>query len=103
MKKMIHVRSQAKDSVVVNRYDIVLLKWVDAHQDPFWRDVNGLSMRHAFVNSIGFFLGEDDESWVLAPNHIWSQDMVDTMCIPKGMIQSVEVLRRADNATQAGS
>jgi hypothetical protein len=43
------------------------------------------------------FVGEDDLHWVICLNHDWvNNHMSDIISIPKGMIEYVEVLSKAE-------
>jgi hypothetical protein len=85
-----------KKKIIVNRFDTVLIKWLDACSSQGWKDLKDLTAPAYFVNTIGMFLGEDENSWTVCLNHAYADDTVSgTMSIPKGMIVYVEVIKRA--------
>lgn len=82
--------------IKVNKWDTILIKWLDAASSPSWRDHEGLGLTKFNVNTVGMFLGEDDDHWAVCMNHgTDSGRIADTMQIPKGMITHVEILKRA--------
>lgn len=82
--------------VIVDKFDVVLIKWIDAVSCPGWKDIEEWSIHPYYVNSVGMFLGEDEKHWTLCLNYAWFNDQVsDTVSIPKRMITHVEVLKRA--------
>lgn len=81
--------------MVVNKFDIIIIRWLDAVTNPTWREVDTIPAPYFPVNTVGFFIGESEDYWVVACNHAWMHGDVDTTSIPKKMITDVEVIRRA--------
>lgn len=82
--------------IIVNKWDTVLVKWIDACSYSKWTESKDFGIYPANINTIGMFLGEDKEHWVVCLNHDWGMGHVsDMIAIPKGMIRYVEVLKRA--------
>ena len=83
--------------IIVNKWDIILVKWIDAASNSNWRAGEDLELVPYRVNTAGMFIGEDDLHWLICLNHGWtSGNMADTIQIPKGMIEHVEILKRAE-------
>lgn len=81
--------------IIVNKFDIILIRWEDACSNSMWRDEDTFEPPWYPVTTVGFFLGASEDYWVVATNHAWRHGQVDTMSVPVGMIKDVEVLRRA--------
>lgn len=82
--------------IIVNKWDTVLIKWIDAASTSQWTMVDDFGRHPAHINTIGMFVGEDDTHWVVCLNHDWvNNNMSDIISIPKGMISYVQVLERA--------
>ena len=82
--------------VIVNKWDIVLIDWIDAVSQHGWKLTDGLAIPPYKVVTVGMFVGEDDIYWTVCTNDGWSSNQVsDTMSIPKGMITHVEIIKRA--------
>jgi hypothetical protein len=85
-----------KKSIIVNKWDTVLIKWIDAVGSSGWKDAETYITEKYEVDTIGMFVGENDIYWVICSNHGYTNsDISNITSIPKGMITHVEVLKRA--------
>jgi len=71
--------------------DIILIKWIDAEDNPHWMGTEEAKQRpNVDCNSVGMFLKEDDE--LLWYSTSVSGNERDRHVIPKGCIKSVKVI-----------
>lgn len=96
MKRHSKSRNMKTKRIIVNKWDTVLVKWIDACSYSRWTNAQDFGVHPANINTVGMFLGEDDEHWIVVLNHDWAANHIsDMIAIPKGMIRHVEVLERA--------
>jgi len=73
--------------------DIILIKWIDAEDDPHWMETEKAKQRPDIdCISLGIFLKEDKE--LLWFSTSVSKGTRDRHVIPKGCIKSVELVHR---------
>lgn len=76
-------------------YPIVSISWMDAMSYDKWDnhthhiDCDGLP-----VTTVGFLLRKDKYAVVVAANLASNGDLGLSMCIPRGMVKKIKVLKR---------
>lgn len=81
------------------RYDLVVVKWHDAHSDSAWSSPPTDVLKPCIATTVGFVIRDNpDEDYLVADSYIVNGDYSDTISnltqIPRGMIQSITTLKK---------
>jgi len=78
------------------KYDILLVKWDDAAGAGGWNKNEERLLEPHWVHTTGMFLGQTNDRLLVCMNHAYEENNHgDFMSVPKGMIASIKVLKRA--------
>jgi len=81
-------------------YPLVEIVWDDASSDAGWQEVENIKFEPQIVTSVGFLIAESKKYVILG--HTYSGDAyIGWFQIPKGMIITRKVLKRAKRETRA--
>lgn len=76
------------------QYPLVEITWDDASSDAGWQEAREVKFEPQVVISVGFLISEN-KKYVIIGHTYSGEDFVGWMQIPKGMIISKKVLKRA--------
>jgi hypothetical protein len=80
------------------QYPLVEITWDDASSDAGWQEIKSIKFEPQVVISIGFLFAEN-RKYVIIGHTYSGDDFVGWLQIPKGMIISRKVLKRAKRGT----
>jgi hypothetical protein len=82
--------SNIVDIINFESNDLVFVLWWDTKQDPGWvTREEALKKKSPICASVGFYIGQDDESLKISPTICVNDNDCDSLIIPKGCIMQI--------------
>lgn len=77
------------------KYDLVEVRWDDAHGDAGWQDISKKPLEPMIAISIGFLVKDEPEYILIADSYFENEPTYigGTNQVPRGMVKSITVLR----------
>lgn len=76
------------------KFKLVIIEWMDAESVDAWTDISGVDKSITPIESAGWLLHEDEDSYILALNHdINNEKCSCIMKIPRGMVVSKKIVK----------